>query len=950
MQAVDSENKKNLQSDVWRLNQLNKSLSNPEHPYHKFSTGSYETLHDEPLKRGVPIRDEFINFHTKHYSANLMKLAILGSESLDTLESWVTEFFTPVVNKDIEKTRWDSVSPFTDSELATIIYAKPVFEMQHLYLYFPYQDEEDMFDSRPATYLSNLIGHEGPGSVLAFLKAKGWVNSLGSGLTPICTGNAFMTVHISLSYAGLEHYQEVVKVLFQYISLLNESPPEEWIFKEMATMSQVNFRFREKSSASRTVSSLSGLMQRSYPRERLLSAPSVIRQFDGPAIKQALSFLKPDKVRLLLVSQKLPVSLDKKEKWYGTEYKYEKFSDSFFDELKQAAKANAAARPAELFLPKPNEFLPSRLEVEKKDVKTPLSHPKLLRNDNSARLWHKKDDRFWVPRTSVNIFLRSPLANTSPRVYMMGEVYTELVIDALAEYTYAASLAGLHYNLYSHQQGLDLMVDGYNDKLPVLLEKVLLTVRDLEVRDDRFEVVKERLARSNRNFDYQMPYHMVGTYSSWLFHQTTWITEHLRVELPSLTAADIRAFYPEFLRQLHIETLVSGNEYQEDSLKLIGLVKSTLKPAPLPPSQWRVKRSISLPNSSNYVYRRTLQDPANVNHCIDYMLQIGSNQDRSLRAKTMLLAQAAEEPAFDQLRTKEQLGYVVFSGIRVYESTLLYHVLIQSQRQAEYLEQRIDAFLTSLRTLLAEMKPEQFEEHKRSLINERLKAITSLNVETSRFWNRIVDGTYDFEQGKQTAQLLHLSCMILTDITVHRDVENIKPLTLDDLRSFYDYYISPASSTRAKLSVQLLAQSPATAATSRKDVVDYIATELKGFNITVDKEKLGSAMKDIDFTTATTVEGGAYIATAVKTYLVDNAGVASEDADKIVEQGMKSLQALNQSAGDKSTTAEGPQAPQDQAGKNEAILITDVPQWIVGLPLNPAPVPVCDWAELEAKL
>ena len=89
LQAVDSENKKNLQSDPWRLQQLNKSLSGKQHPFHKFSTGNYKVLHDDPIERGVKIRDAFINFYKKHYSANRMKLAVLGMETLDELEAWV---------------------------------------------------------------------------------------------------------------------------------------------------------------------------------------------------------------------------------------------------------------------------------------------------------------------------------------------------------------------------------------------------------------------------------------------------------------------------------------------------------------------------------------------------------------------------------------------------------------------------------------------------------------------------------------------------------------------------------------------------------------------------------------------------------------------------------------------------------------------------------------------
>jgi len=56
LKAVDSENKKNLQNDTWRMHQLNKALANPNHPYNHFSTGSYKTLHDDPITRGVKIR------------------------------------------------------------------------------------------------------------------------------------------------------------------------------------------------------------------------------------------------------------------------------------------------------------------------------------------------------------------------------------------------------------------------------------------------------------------------------------------------------------------------------------------------------------------------------------------------------------------------------------------------------------------------------------------------------------------------------------------------------------------------------------------------------------------------------------------------------------------------------------------------------------------------------
>jgi insulysin len=116
LKAVDSENKKNLQNDTWRLYQLSKSLSNPKHPYHHYSTGNLQTLKEWPEKRGVNVRDEFMKFHEKYYSANIMKLVVLGREDLDTLGQWVVELFEGVKNKDLPDPKFDG-QPLTDEHL-----------------------------------------------------------------------------------------------------------------------------------------------------------------------------------------------------------------------------------------------------------------------------------------------------------------------------------------------------------------------------------------------------------------------------------------------------------------------------------------------------------------------------------------------------------------------------------------------------------------------------------------------------------------------------------------------------------------------------------------------------------------------------------------------------------------------------------------------------------------
>jgi insulysin len=451
---------------------------------------------------------------------------------------------------------------------------------------------------------------------------------------------------------------------------------------------------------------------------------------------------------MTVVSQKFPGVWKQKEKWYGTEYTYEKIPADFLDEIKRASSTTSKDRLPELHLPHRNQFIPTKLEVEKRDVKEPAVEPKLIRNDDLARVWFKKDDTFWVPKANLFITCRNTLPGATAENSLKARLYTDMVRDALEEYSYDAELAGLDYSVASHSMGLEITVSGYNDKLPVLLEKVLITMRDLEVKPDRFEIIKERLLRGLKNWDFQQPYSQVGDFTRWLTSEKGYINEQILAELPHLTAADIQQFYPNLLRQMHIETLVHGNLYKEDALRLGDLVESSLKPRILPQTQWPIARSLVFPVGGNFVYHKTLKDPANVNHCIEYLLYVGDKSIRPLRAKTLLLDQMTHEPAFDQLRTKEQLGYVVFSGARFTITSIGYRFIIQSEKPPEYLEGRIDSFLSGFAKTLSEMSEAEFEGHKRSLITKRLEKLKNLDQESNRLWSHIDGEYFDFELGK----------------------------------------------------------------------------------------------------------------------------------------------------------------------------------------------------------
>jgi insulysin len=316
-------------------------------------------------------------------------------------------------------------------------------------------------------------------------------------------------------------------------------------------------------------------------------------------------------------------------------------------------------------------------------------------------------------------------------------------------------------------------------------------MRDLTVLPDRFKIIKERLTRGYRNAEFQQPYYQVGDMTRYLTAEKTWINEQYAAELEHIEAEDVAAFFPQLLQQNHIEVLVHGNLYKEDTLRMTDIVEKVIRSRTLPQSQWHVRRNIIFPPGSNYVYERQLKDPQNVNNCIEYYLFVGKISDEVLRAKLLLFGQMTEEPAFDQLRSKEQLGYVVWSGARYSATTIGYRVIIQSERTAQYLEGRIDNFLAQFGESLEEMTEDEFESHKRSIINKRLEKLKNLGSETSRFWTHIGSEYFNFLQHEI-------------------DAAAVRALTKPDIVAFYRQYIDPSSASRAKISIHLNAQSAQT--------------------------------------------------------------------------------------------------------------------------------------------
>ena len=82
-----------------------------------------------------------------------------------------------------------------------------------------------------------------------------------------------------------------------------------------------------------------------------------------------------------------------------------------------------------------------------------------------------------------------------------------------------------------------------------------------------------------------------------------------------------------------------------------------------------------------------------------------------------------------QLRTKEQLGYIVSSSSWIHNAVAGFRVVVQSERQPEYLDERIEALWATFGAYLDEMPAEVFEKERASLVASKLEKPKNLAQE-----------------------------------------------------------------------------------------------------------------------------------------------------------------------------------------------------------------------------
>ena len=474
-EAVDSEFQMALPSDDNRVIQIFGGLATAHHPMAKFMWGNIDSLKPKGLS-DKEIHERLHKFWSRHYTAQSLYLAVQSQHSLDSLQDWVVDCFKEVPNNGLPREDFSTMlEPFSSPDFHKLYEVSPVQNVYKLDLTWALPPLMDRYRVKPLHYLAWIIGHEGRGSLMSFLRRRVWALSIvagnaGDGFENNSCYSMFPIV-ITLTKAGFDNIEKVVQSVFTYLDMLIEEGPNQRIFSEIQKIEDLDFAFQEEKHPNDNVETLCENMV-FYPPERYLDGDDLLFEYDEALLRQCLEALVRDKVNIFLRSKEIPAdSLDKVEPWFGTKHSQKDIPESWL--------AKSQEFRAEFHLPEPNLFIAEDTRVLQ--VAGETRHPVRVVSDPGGELFYKADTVFQQPRAHIAYLLRSPLQLQSLTNSCLLDLVVMCLLQNITEDVYPADLAQLGYSLYAHECGLVIRVSGLSDKLPNLFRVILDHLADFEV-------------------------------------------------------------------------------------------------------------------------------------------------------------------------------------------------------------------------------------------------------------------------------------------------------------------------------------------------------------------------------------------------------------------------------------------------------------------------------------
>lgn len=306
-------------------------------------------------------------------------------------------------------------------------------------------------------FATEMLGDEGPGSILDLLRARG----LGIELQCSSDGNgiydnrdlSLWECTVLLTPAGVADWAAVACIVFEGLALLREvasrRPAElEQLYKEHGALMRQHFDHKAEENKFEFVENTASHMLR-YAYADVLNEGSVFETFDLAQLKRILAALTSDACHVCVGSSTVADKCTETEEWFGTKHGFEDVPPAL---RRRWTAADAHCTTKELKIRPPNKFISSDMRLKPYDKSSSPAAPSALSGAETddgdgtlpfpgyqpgkvaaqrhqlpqGVLWHLHDICFRQPKVQWHFRISSPALRNDSGSIVLGTESTML--------------------------------------------------------------------------------------------------------------------------------------------------------------------------------------------------------------------------------------------------------------------------------------------------------------------------------------------------------------------------------------------------------------------------------------------------------------------------------------------------------------------------------------------
>lgn len=710
--AVNSEHLKNF-NQIWTSRNTYKKLYNNIHPAKSFTTGNLKTLQKKS------IREELIEFYERYYNPETMNIVLFKNDKLNDDKD--NKKLLELLNKTYGTIRKTDKHIIVKREYGNIL------QKNKLIKYVPISDVKSMailyeikmprnigdiekYKIQPFGFLINLLGHEGENSIHKILSDNGWISDLSCELLCDYDDYGVIKLEISLSEIGYKNKINIIKIILDYVETIKknleiDNEHLKKLYYELLTINKLNYDKWTEPDLSGLMTNLSlELLDITNPIE-ILSYETKLVDYEiiKPMLYDLIKDIKINNISIATCEQKYKDKLKHYDPHYNIEYKiYDSLNDVIM--YKKMDDEIYGLPPINKYINDTNILIKGEDDVK----------PIILREDK-IKLLYKFNSSFNIPDVVVTVIFELPNKDVDGIMDTMNYLKTTLAMNSrysdINTELYLMELTGQFIEIHLNGHYLIMTLYGYTSTIDKMIDYAIQKAIIDKPRNIAFDSAKAFAKETFENFIYNdLQYQVNEMISKKIMKKYSTIEEYLKI-IDEIDIDNSEETYVDMLKRSNLTLFITGNITKDHCIN----ISRKFDVLDISPIKVNIKDiDINILYGKN-INKKKCKNTTNKNTYVSYLKYITSvrsttenNDWAKIILFSLLFNSFVSNKFFDEVRTKDQFGYIVYSTLKfkgdVYYKNIFIEFVVQSPTyNFDQIVNRIELFIENTKTYIQNM-------------------------------------------------------------------------------------------------------------------------------------------------------------------------------------------------------------------------------------------------------